>query len=137
MEHLVSAAGIKLDLDKSKLFWDQNFFVIKKSKFSAKLADLCKLTYAVTGNRHDWYWDEDQKKLFDDIKLEILKAPVQGVFDISQRHRVSVDSSGYAIGAALSRLNDCNWQPVVYASQKTIQCGDQARYCRKKALATT
>ena len=149
MGHLVSAAGIKPDPDKVKAILElepprnktegRRFtgMVNYLSKFSAKLADLCRPIYAVTGNRHDWYWGEDQRKSFDDIKLEISKAPVLSAFDISKRHRVSADSSGYAIGAVLLQLNDNNWQPVVYASRKLSDAETRYAIVEKEALAAT
>ena len=61
------------------------------SKFSAKLAELSMPISAVTGNKHDWYWKEIQKRVFKKIKIEISKAPVLSSFDIRKRLGVSAD----------------------------------------------
>ena len=77
------------------------------SKFSAKLAELCMPIYAVTGNKHDLRWGEDQKRAFEEIKFEISTAPVLSLFNIRKRHRVSGDSSKNALGAVLLNENQC------------------------------
>ena len=39
-------------------------------------------TCVVTGNKHDWCWNEDQKRAFEKIKFKILIVPVLSSFDI-------------------------------------------------------
>ena len=149
MGHIIGAAGIKPDPDKVKAILElepprnktegRRFtgMVNYLSKFSAKLAELCMPIYAVTGNKHDWYWGEDQKKAFKEIKFEISKAPVLSSFDIKKRHRVSADASKNALGAVLLQLNENLWQPVVYASRILSDAETRYAMVEKEALAAT
>ena len=149
MGHIISAAGIKPDPDKVKAILElepprnktegRRFtgMVNYLSKFSAKLAELCMPIYAVTGNKHDWYWGEDQKQAFEKVKFEISKAPVLSTFDIGKPHRVSADASKNALGAVLLQLNENLWQPVVYASRKLSDAETRYAMVEKEALAAT
>ncbi|KAF6026017.1 hypothetical protein EB796_015676 [Bugula neritina] len=107
------------------------------SKFSSRLAGLCLPIHAVTGNKSDWYWGPDQAKAFEDIKGELSKAPILCNFNAKSKHRVSADSSSYAIGAVLLQLNGKHWQPVVYASRKLSEAETRYAMIEKEALATT
>ena len=94
MGHILGAAGIKPNLDKVEAILEfvplrnktektrLTGIVVYLSKFRAKLAELRMSIYAVTGNKHDYYWEEDQKRVFKEIKLKILKALVSSSFDI-------------------------------------------------------
>ena len=149
MGHVVSAAGIKPDPEKVRAILELNPPCNKRegrrftgmvnylSKFSSRLAGLCLPIHAVTGNKSDWYWSPDQAKAFEDIKGELSKAPILCNFNAKSKHRVSADSSSYAIGAVLLQLNGKHWQPVVYASRKLSEAETRYAMIEKEALATT
>ena len=56
-------------------------------------------------------------------------------FDARRKHRVTADSSQYALGAALLQREELNWLPVCYASRMLTDT--EKRYARieKEALA--
>ena len=149
MGRIVSVAGINLDPDKVKailkleLSWNKpegkrfTAMVNYLSRFCAKLAELCMPIYAVTGNKHHWYWGEDQKQASEEVKLEIFKALVLSAFDIRKPHRVLASAGNNAFGAVLLQLNENLWQHVVYASRKLSDAETRYAMNEKEALAAT
>ena len=93
--------------------------------------------HAVTGNKHDWYWGEDQKQASEEVKLEIFKAPVVGVFDFRKPHRVLANAGKNAFDSVLLQLNENLWQHVVYASRKLSDAETRYAMDKKEALAAT
>jgi hypothetical protein len=148
--HLVSVEGVKVDPDKVKAICDLTPPTCKKearrfvgmvnylNKFSGKLASLSSCIYEVTGSQSEWYWGCDQQKAFEDIKTELMQAPVLCAFDVTRKHRVSSDASKNAIGAVLLQLNQNDeWQPVEYASRKLTATEGRYAMIEKEALGIT
>ena len=148
--HIVSGKGIKPDPEKVKAIAEMNPPNTKKearqlmgmvnylSKFSRNLSELCTPIYAVMGVKSEWYWGAEQQKSFDLIKAELSDVPVLCAFDMSCKHRVSADSSQYAVGAVLLQYNSRNeWQPVEYASRKLTEAERRYAMIEKEALAIT
>ena len=145
--HLLSGIGIQPDPEKVRAIREMNpprcsreakrfiGMVNYLSKFSKKLAELCVPIYSVMGKRN-WYWGVDQQKAFDLVKVELSSSPVLCAFDLSRNHRVSADSSQYAVGAVLLQMNDSkDWQPVEYASRKLTDTETRYAMVEKEALA--
>lgn len=148
--HLVSRDGIQPDPDKIKAIMKINPPNSKRearrftgmvnyvSKFSDKIAGICRPIYAVSGTKSQWFWGADQQSAFDEVKRELSKAPILCVFDLNKKHRVSADASRNALGAVLLQLNNSNhWQPVEYASRKMTQAEEKYAMVEKEALAIT
>jgi len=148
--HLVSSDGIKPDPEKVKAIMEMNPPCNKKearrfmgmvnylSKFSKNLSELCVPIFSVMGQKSEWYWGVEQQRSFDMIKTELSNTPVLCAFDLRCKHRVSADSSQYALGAVLLQLN-CrgDWQPVEYASRKLTEAESRYAMVEKEALAVT
>ena len=107
-------------------------------KFSKNLASLAEPIYAVMGKKAEWLWGEPQQKAFELIKKELTQAPVLSAFDLNKRHRISADSSQYALGAVLLQNAGLEgWQPVEYASRKLTEAERRYAMIEKEALAIT
>ena len=79
-----------------------------------------------------------QQYAFEDIKSELVKAPVLCAFDVTKRHRVSADANKSALGAVLLQETEENrWQPVEYASRKMTDAEIRYAMIEKEALAIT
>lgn len=48
-----------------------------------------------------WVWDHAQQQNFEATKREIFKVPVLAKYDLKAAHRVTTDSSSYAMGVVL------------------------------------
>jgi len=108
------------------------------SKFSSKVAGICTPIYAVLGANAEWYWECEQQKAFQDIKMELSQSPILCAFDLNKKHRVSADASKNALGAVLLQLNNTGlWQPVEYASRKLTDTETRYAMIEKEALAIT
>ena len=69
------------------------------------------------------YLSPNAKKVFNHLRHMFTKAPILQHFNPEWHIRIETNTSGYAIGAVLSRLTSDNlgqWHPVVYFSQKMI-----------------
>ena len=59
-------------------------------------------------------------------------------FELRAEHRVTADSSQYALGAALyQRKRGGQWQPVVYISRRLTEAERRYAQLEKEALAIT
>ena len=148
--HIVSGDGIKPDPEKVKAIVEMSPPTNKKearrfmgmvnylSKFSKKLSGFCVPIYAVSGQKSVWHWGDSQKLAFENIKTELTKSPILCTFDLNRKHRVSADSSQYALGAMLlQQNNEGQWQPVEYASRKLSKTETRYAMVEKEALAIT
>ena len=49
-----------------------------------------------------WQWEEEQQKVFDELKRVFTTRPVLAVPDLDKEFRVEADASNYATGGVLS-----------------------------------
>ena len=91
------------------------------------------------------------KKVFNNLWLVFIKAPILWHFDLKSHIRIETNASGYAIGGVLSQLNldsdastnDSNlnksdfsqWHPVTYFSRKMIPAETQYETYNAELLA--
>ncbi|GBG85577.1 hypothetical protein CBR_g40215 [Chara braunii] len=80
-------------------------------------------------------FDDDARRSFQALKTDMLMAPVLSIYDPTLPTRVTMDASGYGIGAVLEQHNGDDWYPVEYFSHKKppINSLDDAR--KKELLA--
>ncbi|GBG72942.1 hypothetical protein CBR_g12663 [Chara braunii] len=80
-------------------------------------------------------FNDDTRRSFQALKTAMLMAPVLSIYDPTLPTRVTIDSSGYGIGAVLEQHDDDDWHPVKYFSHKVppINSLDDAR--KKELLA--
>jgi hypothetical protein len=148
--HIVSGEGVKPDPSKVQAIVDMNPPTSKKdarrfmgmvnylSKFSKRLSEFSVPIYAISGQKSAWFWGISQQLSFDQIKKELINSPILCAFDLDRKHRVSADSSQYAIGAVMLQLNNREqWQPVEYASRKLTDVETRYAMVEKEALAVT
>lgn len=67
-----------------------------------------------------FHWGASQQAAFDALKTAMSKEPVLILPDPALPYHVTVDASGYAIGATLSQDQGRGHQPIAYLSKKMI-----------------
>lgn len=78
-----------------------------------------------------WLWDENTNKCFNNLKEELLKAPILQIFDSQKQLVLSVDASGYGLGATLSQ----HGKPVAFASASLTPTQQRYAQIEKEMLA--
>ena len=148
--HKVSERGIEPDPEKVRTITDMKApenktelrsfmgMVNYLCKFSARLTEIQRPLRELGKKDSAWVWDEPQRRSFEAVKREISGAPVLAKYELRARHRVSADSSSYALGAALLQENDkAQWQPVTFASRRLTEAEKNYAQIEKEALAVT
>ena len=74
---------------------------------------------------------------FEEVKREIIAAPVLAKFSLDARHRVTADSSAYALGAAVLQKCGEDWRPVAFISRTLTAAEKRYAQLEKEALAIT
>ena len=60
-----------------------------------------------------WHWNEEQERVFNDLKGAITSTPTLKYFDVNEDVNLSVDASSYGLGACIMQKE----QLVAYASR--------------------
>ena len=103
--------------------------------FIQGLAGMSAPLYELTGLRVDWRWKEEHQKAFEQLKKVMTCPPVLGYPNSRDLFILDTDASDYAIGAALSQVQDGKEVSISFAS-KALNA-KQKQYCttRKELLA--
>ena len=75
------------------------------SKFSPRLAQMERPLRELQKKTSAWVWDTAQQESFESVKREICEAPILAKYSLKAKHRVTADSSSYALGAVLLQEN--------------------------------
>ena len=133
-EHIKSVREWPVPKSKKEL---QQFlgFLNYHRGFIQGLAGMSAPLYELTGLRVEWKWTEEHQKAFELLKGVMTSPPVLGYPNSSDLFILDTDASDYAIGAALSQVQDAREVPISFAS-KALNA-KQRQYCttRKELLA--
>ena len=92
----------------------------------------------MTKKQNAWWWDRAQEDSFRRVKEEIVRAPTLAKYSLRKKHRVTADSSSYAMGAALlQETREGEWQPVAFIFRKLTEAERKYAQLEKEALAIT
>ena len=101
--------GIEVDPDKVKAIADlpppttvqevRAFLgmVNQLSKFSDHLADKTKSIRELLLKGNQWTWGNAQQKAFEQIKTDLMRAPVLALYDTNKETKVAADASSYVL----------------------------------------
>uniref|UniRef100_A0A5S6Q0Y0 RNA-directed DNA polymerase n=1 Tax=Trichuris muris TaxID=70415 RepID=A0A5S6Q0Y0_TRIMR len=82
-----------------------------------------------------WVWNQDCEQAFQQLKRNLLSAPVLRLPDFTKTFILDVDASGEGLGAVLSQCFADGEHPIAYASRTLSK--PERRYCatRRELLA--
>jgi transposase InsO family protein len=147
--HIVSSNGIEADPTKceaiTKMPDPESKGDVRRllgmvtyiGKFLPNLSQLTEPLRRLLKNENDFYWGEDQRKAFSEIKKAITSPPVLCHYDASKPIRVCADASSFGAGAILEIFSDGHWRPVMYASRSFNSNEMSQAQIEKEALALT
>ena len=85
---------------------------------------------------NDWYWEEAQRRAFNETKLMLTKAPLLVHFNPALPIIVHADASPYGLGAVLChRMKDGTERPVCFASRTLASAERNYGHIEKEGLA--
>ena len=146
--HVVSKKGLELDLDKVKTILTlvapksvrdiQGFlrcvgyykrFIDGYARKAIPLTELLR-------KEVEFNWNPGRQKAFEDLKLALAKAPILSPLDWEKEFHVTLDASGWCLGAILwqydSERREC---PIYYASRQMSQAETKYSTTKREELA--
>ena len=88
------------------------------SIFCPELQKLLKPIYELTKKGRPFVWGEEQQKTFEEIKNRLQKSPVLSMPDRGGRFLLYSDTSKFATGSALYKVQDGKPKLIAYASKR-------------------
>jgi len=87
-------------------------------RFVKDFAKLARPLNNLTRKDERWKWEEEQQKVFEQLKTVFISQPLLVAPDLDKEFRVEADTSNFATGGVLSiKCKDSKWRPVVYISK--------------------
>ena len=105
------------------------------AKFIPELATLTYPLRVLLKKGQIFYWNEEQRKAFKEIKQILAKEETLGYFNVNDRTSVIADASLVGLGAVLIQNGDNGTKIICYASKSLSE--PEKRYCQteREALA--
>jgi len=148
--HVISLNGLEVDPDKVKAIADlpppKNVqevrmflgMVNQLSKFSDHLADKTESIRELLLKGNQWTWGNAQQKAFEQIKVDLARAPVLALCDPNKETKVPADASSYGLGGVVLQLQpDKSWRQVSFLSRALTTTESRYAQIEKEALALT
>ena len=103
------------------------------NKFSPRIAELAEPLQDLTKKHAPYVWGPEHNQAFDNIKKEIVQAPILRYYNLKKETVIQTDASIKGLGACL--LQDGH--PVYFASKslQDTECGNVAIELEALAVA--
>ncbi|KAA3464163.1 Transposon Ty3-I Gag-Pol polyprotein [Gossypium australe] len=147
---VVSSEGLEVDQEKIKAIqeWPRHTSISQVRSFHGlasfyrrfvpNFSIIAASLTSVIKKNSAFYWPDEQKKSFIEIKNCLTKAPLLALPDFSKTFEIECDASGVGIGAVLTQ----DGRPVAYFSEKLNRAAlndpiyDKEMYALIRALET-
>lgn len=146
--HVVSQSGLQVDVEKVRVILSllpptsvkeiRGFlgcvgyyrrFIDGYAKKAIPLTELLK-------KDTDFEWTGKRQQAFEDLKIQLAKAPILSVPDWMKEFHVTVDASGWCLGSILWQQNtDKRENPIYYASRQMSLAERNYTTTEREALA--
>ena len=91
------------------------------SIFCLELQKLLNPIYELTKKGRPFVWQDEQQKVFNEIKSRLLKPPALSMPDKRGRFLLYSDTSKYATGSALYKVQDGKPKLIAYMSKRMLE----------------
>ena len=107
--------------------------------FSHRLVDLSQSLRELLKKKNIWIWDQQQNSVFTNIKREISRSVVLGLYDLKTETKADTDNSSYSLGAVLLQRHTPTpgCRPVTFAFCSLTETERCYAQIEKEALAIT
>ena len=87
-------------------------------------------------NDMEFSWNPERQKAFEELKLALVKAPILSPPEWKKEFHVTLDASGWCLGAILWQYDSKNREcPIYYASRQISQAETKYSTTEREALA--
>ena len=84
----------------------------------------------------EFVWTERRQKAFEDLKKTLVKVPILSPPDWNQEFHMTIDASGWCLGAILWQYKGEKWEcPVYYANKQMSPTKRKYTTTEREALA--
>ena len=146
--HVVSSKGLEVDLGKVKIILtlvtpksvrDIRGFLGCVGYYRRFIDGYARKAIPLTEllrKEVEFNWNPERQKAFEDLKLALSKAPILSPPDWEREFHVTLDASGWCLGAILwqydAKRREC---PIYYASRQMSQAETRYSTTEREALA--
>ena len=146
--HVVSKSGLKVDLDKVKAILaltaptnvrEIRGFLGCVGYYQRFIKDYTRKALPLTEllkKEEEFSWNPERQSAFEELKLTLSRAPILSPPDWAKEFHVTLDASGWCLGAILWQYDDSNREsPVYYASRQMSLAEKKYTTTEREALA--
>ena len=146
--HVVSKTGLEVDLDKVKVILtltapgnvrEIRGFLGCVGYYRRFIKDYARKALPLTEllkKEEDFRWNPERQTAFEELKLSLSQAPILSPPDWTKEFHVTLDASGWCLGAILWQLDDSSREsPVYYASRQMSLAEKKYTTTEREALA--
>ena len=146
--HVVSRNGLEMDLDKVKVILAltaptnvreiRGFlgYVGYYRRFIKDYARKALPLMELLKKEEEFGWNPERQSAFEELKLILSQAPILSPSDWAKEFHVTLDASGWCLGAILWQFDDSNREsPVYYASRQMSPAEKKYTTTEREALA--
>ena len=146
--HVVSKSGLEVDLDKVKVILalmaptnvrEIRGFLGCVGYYRRFIKDYAQRALPLTEllkKEEEFNWNPDRQSAFEELKLTLSRAPILSSPDWTKDFHVTLDASGWCLGAILWQFVDSNRKsPVYYACRQMSPTEKKYTTTEREALA--
>ena len=146
--HVVSKSGLEVDLDKVKAILaltaptnvrEIRGFLGCVGYYRRFIKDYARQALPLTEllkKEEEFSWNPERQSAFEELKLILSKAPILSPPDWAKEFHITLDASGWCLGAILWQFDDSNREsPVYYASRQMSPTERKYTTMEREALA--
>ena len=145
LEHVVNKNRLEVDLDKVKVILaltaptNVRGFLRCVGYYRRFIKDYARKALPLTEllkKEEDFSWNPESQSAFEELKLSLSQAPILSPLDWTKEFHVTLDASGWCLGAILWQFDDSNREsPVYYVSRQMSLAEKKYTTTKREALA--
>ena len=145
--YVVGKEGVSTDPEKTQAVRDWNppktvkqlqaflGFINFYRKFIRGAAEKSLPLTELTKKDQKWEWEDKHQRAFDELKEELLRAPLLGYFDPTKRLIIKTNVSNHTTAVMIFQKNEGGLQPLGFMSKKMTSAEQNYTITKKEMLA--